>query len=978
MDQFNYYQIEGGDEEWKIVDASKVSTLPPHMFRTILAIDTPPTDTTTKEGYLAIKYAGPLYFDLDDSESPASTARHLLSLIEKLSKNGVKEAALEVYASGGKGFHLLVAPEVFIEKPAKGGYTFLPNIYKEIAFELSVPSLDFRVYSARRGRMLRVAGVERPNKLFKVQVHVDEVRKIAEAPRDEAEALYKELCAKPRQGWAVDTRERAFGLQALFVSSKKKVEALGKKAAKMKPVDLPDELPSFEAMLRGEGIDPDASFHALALQITITAHARGIDCETLVACAEGLVQNHVSDGHRYDTPEKRRHELRRMFDYTEDNPCYQYSAGAIRSLLSHQAADLAGIEASREEIEEGIANPEESNEYDHAGVILTQGGVSIPVEGGVKRALALNFTDVTEMVSSKTGNATVLLAKVGIPGGKMLGERTFELDAFSSASAFNKAVMPFGQVFVGNDPQARGVYLRLIQQARNGGRRVYVLNREGVDLVAMPFHESEEVKRGVLVCADRESVIMASNTAKIPDFNVKFVGFPNALGIYQSDLTKAPRLKDLDEEQITSLRNCVSDLLRCQTPDFLGKVIGWTTACFFRMMFHKVYGQFPLLHVNGAAGAGKTSLVKLVANLHYYLQEPKNLTPGSTTFAIKEAMAASASIPLIIDEFKPHELAHRLDEFMLLFRDAYNCREMSRGGGTRDNTDYRAVQHTQLAAPICFISEAAVSETAVMERVILMTLVKPTLVRGHIYYKHYSAAHASRHMLGILGGFLAKSLVNKYSVEELRKEFDPIHEEARMELMLQPGEADTLSAEDRKRKSGAKDRTAYNYAVLRFGLTKFNALVELLFRSHEDAGLREEISDICRDMYSSATSSVVDLQTQTIPEWLKVLNYMADMAGTDADFATYKLRKGKDFVTREGPQGPVLEIAARSCYSKYRIFCSSQNMKPLYPSEAAFLHAMAHLNSRVDMDPSFSAVGGTLSFDLDDLRMQGFIDFPER
>lgn len=64
---FQYYQFEGGDEAWKVVPSADVDSLKTHMYRTVLAIDTVPTDSTTKEGYAATKFSGPLYFDLDDA-----------------------------------------------------------------------------------------------------------------------------------------------------------------------------------------------------------------------------------------------------------------------------------------------------------------------------------------------------------------------------------------------------------------------------------------------------------------------------------------------------------------------------------------------------------------------------------------------------------------------------------------------------------------------------------------------------------------------------------------------------------------------------------------------------------------------------------------------------------------------------------------------------------------------------------------------
>ena len=163
--QYYYYQQNGGDEVWKPIPETKLDTIDGAMFRTILSVDVPISEDATKEQLASVKYKGPLYFDLDDAESPASTAQHTLSLVRKLEENGVFPSMLEVYASGGKGFHVLVPEECFLVKPPKQGLPNLPAIFKEMAFQLAVPSMDFRVYTARKGRMFRCHNVLRPNGL---------------------------------------------------------------------------------------------------------------------------------------------------------------------------------------------------------------------------------------------------------------------------------------------------------------------------------------------------------------------------------------------------------------------------------------------------------------------------------------------------------------------------------------------------------------------------------------------------------------------------------------------------------------------------------------------------------------------------------------------------------------------------------------------------------------------------------------------
>ena len=1257
---YYYYQDTGGEEAWKPVPQSKLDNIEGAMFITVLSVDAPVGDEYTKEDYAAIKYKGPLYFDLDDAESPGSTAEYAVELLKKLEDLEVNVRSLQLFASGGKGFHILVPEETFMQKPPKAGMVNLPYIYKEIAFKLAVESLDLKVYTARRGRMLRRPGVERPNKLYKVQISYGELKAIADKSkqsREAAEEMYQALCSEPRTSLdvTVDAPAQALGMMAMFDECKSKVTKALARVKKMKRPKLPDQLPSFDALLRGEGVKEGSGFHPIAMQVAITAHSRGMSSMDLVTAAQGLIHNHVSDGGRYDTPGKRAAELARMWEYTEDNPCYEYSPAAIVALLNHGAPDLKGIETSEEEIAQGIAEGEKATaegvEYDHAGVTLAASGVYVPTEFGEKKILGMGFKNITELVSTESNTVSVLEADVAI-NGKVVGRKVFELESFNSVSSLNKITMQLGQSFLGNEGNARGLFMRMVQQARRAGNRMFSVGREGLDIISIPFHEDETLRKDFLVWSDVGGVTPQPNIIDT-GVQLKFVGFHAPLGHFQSDLSKAPNMKDWLKESpdnVETLRQTVNSLLHCQKPAYVGKLLGWMVACHYRMLFHKAYNKFPLLHINGPAGAGKcfakdtpillkngqikavqdvkvgdklmgadgtvrnvlalgqgreqmyrvkqvygddyvvneshiltlkfsqvrprmladgrllhkgdtvdmtvrdylkqsdamrkvlkgykpervtftrrakskfaaydagqalgrkfaaygvpdafkygnleersnfvagvmdnygshrrcgyhyttshkkmaedlvfmsrslgikatisedtikyakydkvvwhvylsnvigrlpskvhefgesnqlgeqlltgitvtpegegdyygfeidgdklfllgdftvvhnTEMTKLMTNLHYLNAEPKMLTPSSTLFAVSNAMTGSASIPLIVDEFKPGEMQPATyDRFKLMFRDAYNLRSVERGGGNKDNSDYRAVHSTALSAPVCFIAEAAESESALMERVVLLTLVKPSVVETQKFLAHFQFATSNSHVLGIIGQYMAAQIVQRYSIDQLKEEFNPIYNAARKDLMLQEGEEKELSSDELLKKSGAKERTVFNYAVVKFGLTKLSNLIRGIFTKDGVC----EFDDVLNEMMDDVFSTVGELQSQTVPEWLKVMNNFADMARVDP-LQPHHLKEGVDYAEVEYNGKTCLEIYARACYMKYRIYCGATRSKPLFPSDAAFVHALGALPAleMKGVTVKLKSPAGSHILGLDELRGAGFI-----
>ena len=304
------------------------------------------------------------------------------------------------------------------------------------------------------------------------------------------------------------------------------------------------------------------------------------------------------------------------------------------------------------------------------------------------------------------------------------------------------------------------------------------------------------------------------------------------------------------------------------------------------------------------------------------------------------------------------------DKFKLLLRDAYNCRAVERGGGTRENSDYRSVHKTQLAAPLVFISEAAESESALMERVVLVTQIKPPAIQMSENYLRFSRAVDKKEMLGTLGKYIAASIIKRTTLESFSEEFNTIYNETRKELMLSADDID-LTPEVLSKKSGAKERTVFNYSVVKFGLKKIENLLQGIYGS--------EFTELFGRMQATVCSSVDDIQSQTVPEWLKVLNTFTDMAHLDSETPCY-LVPGKDYAAVEYNGIPCMEFNLRACYHKYRQYMAISRSKPLFPGESAFVFAMGNTPSLVAKAASveLAVPGGSFVFSLAELRSNGY------
>ena len=141
--------------------------------------------------------------------------------------------------------------------------------------------------------------------------------------------------------------------------------------------------PSLLNVMAGNATSDGIGFHQIAMQIAITTNALNKSEKAMLELCEGLIQNHVSDGARYNTPAKRRAELSRMYYYTRDNACYTYSKDAVRRLVpeGQPSPNLDGLAGSA-----GIITGQGASGNDDGllgGVFMTETGVYQRTEDGV-------------------------------------------------------------------------------------------------------------------------------------------------------------------------------------------------------------------------------------------------------------------------------------------------------------------------------------------------------------------------------------------------------------------------------------------------------------------------------------------------------------------------------------------------------------------------------------------------------------------
>lgn len=974
---YRYYQVVGGQEPWQPIQSEFLDRLVKEkqpMFVTVLSTDKIASKEMSREEKLALKYLGPFYVDFDSKELERCIA-DVKSFCATLSKRfRLAPENYRVFATGSKGFHVEIPMENFVAKLPKGGVQHLPLVYKRMALDMAEDTMDWVVYSMGMGRMWRQPNVVRPNGKYKVLLSPEQVENLTPE-------FLEELVSTPQPLPPLPEIQPNLELAVLFDKLSQDVSDKLKNSKKRKPVDaalFKQPMPSIELLMLGEGLKSTAGFNQIAMQLAIYARNAGLTADDLVVKCEGLCAKHQSDGRRYNTPEKRQEELRRMYDVIGDDPCYEFAAPPFRALLSHSALDLDGITLDHEDVvkdiaeaKEGVAQP--TDEYGDLtnNLILNKHGAYVRTEnGGMKRITGLGFTDTKILKTMESENISSIDTEVLI-NGRPVGRQVIPLDSFHTAANLNKFASKQGHAFNGTETHAKEFYMSLVAQAKKSGGEVYVHEREGLALVNIPHHANEALRTPFLLWSDGKKVVPEKRASET-GVSIVFQGSPDPRGVYRCDLMDSAHLIDWakDEGNLQVMQDTFENLFRCQRSDVVGPLLGWLTACFYKALFQKAYNKFPILHINGPAGSGKTEMSLALSSLFYYNQEPKSITPTSTVFALTQCASGSDSVPMIVDEYKPHEMGQVLhDRLKLMFRDAYNGRDVQRGGGNKHTDDYRALSTSTLCAPIMFIAEAMEEETALMERVVMVTVSKPPPAIAHRWASRFYTFRKNKQVLAMIGRYLvSKLLITSYTPQLLMAEFDPLYEAARKKYMLTEEDLRTEMAPEALRdKQAARERTVFNYTVALFGLQKFKEVLQDFL----PGAFAEDFAAFEENMYIR----MKDLVPSTVPEYLKVLNSLVDLSYEDA-LLPHAMRYGTEYAFGNVGGKDTLEISARAAYARYRQYCRLLNSKPLYSGELAFVHSLRGVDALMFVGESSLLVpGGAHVFDMNALLRAGMRGF---
>lgn len=691
-------------EPWKVAKDCKASRI------TVLALSGDPDITEATE----LRYAGPLMFDIDSDKGDLEGALESgVELCKKLIEMGVQEHDIEINLSGSKGLHIYIDQRVFSSgRPLKG----LPAIYKRMAVELYVPHVDFAVYSAGKGRMVRPPNSKRPDGAYKVPVSFEQLKEVT------AET-YKKLVSKPAPYEKAHTGDniKCPNMVTLF--------NLVKAAAdydKDKFVVIPDEVlsklednipPCVELLANGQERD-NTAFNRAALNFSKWAARSQVDPVRMDSLLTRISEETTSN--KYNTPTSRKRHIQGLIQYVNGNDKYKFSCvGMLTVVKGHPCKDCPIKD------ENGIATIDDAifnNMFVHANM-----GQYYADPDFTKVIASFNMDMGCPIIGE--GSFKIEAAQVTITAplsGETYKIPDFSEEAWVSKQAFKKEIQGLeGVAFFGTDNHVSMLRLTIHKQAlmrpgemdpkyKHSKAGLYYYKTRGPLDVRDPDH------RGTMVYVEN-------------GFSVDSRMWCDT-HLLTSYIPCAPEIKTRYKNKITEEANEVFDLmLRTNSPTVISTMLGWLFATHLKQHFMKIEKRFPLLYISGMAGTGKNSLVALWLRLCALEGEAAQFTleaPNSTKLPFQQGLSNSTTIPRVINEFNKKSMANaQYGVITELLKGAFDEQVIAKGrlgGGDRNGANVSTVNWS-ITAPVITLSEEPIVVPALLHRGIKVELDP----RGH-------------------------------------------------------------------------------------------------------------------------------------------------------------------------------------------------------------------------------------------------------
>ena len=869
----------------------------------ILAVSCIIDDDTDPE---EIKYLGPLYFDIDLESNLHLAISSAQELVSKLRQLEVPDEGIQVYASGAKGFHILVPESLFLQsrKPVR----FLPRVYMEVARDLYVMGLDFAVYSGGRGRLFRFENAQRPDGAYRVRITLQELEQMTPE-------LYHQIVQSPRalqlpgpnghkSVLLTDLVERAMGR----VRKKQILRGTALPVEALKP--YAEEPPGCVDMLTKGDLNNRVKFNQAAMQFASFVSRSGMPDYKVDSLANQMAE--ATESGSYNTAVKRKIHLIGLVSYARARPNLQFTCAAMRSVLANSKC-CADCPLNKKDLKDSKDVDEDGAVL---GVIAEPDGYYLKRENGDSRISTFTLHPIEVYLDPSQGDHMSRRVGTQMEVYVKHEKRTevyFQEEGWSSKQMFLKQFEGLSDLtFIGTDAD--------IQRLKY---TVYRHNEEDevdevVNVYAVGIHDGVIGRKRIYTYVEPGLSINSYNIQGTHRLQGTVTSPPN--------LRQTAKPEPRDQKVADALRN----LIEINAPHVVSQMLGWVSACHLKRHLIHLKGEFPSINLWGASECGKTLTAKsfsLLNCIDYFNDGGAKPTSVSlaTPFPIISACSNTTTIPRILEEFNESQMKRFAGYEMVteIIKASWQEHPVERGmlNRSRANGSNRTGAHVEdlkVTSPLIVCSEQRPDKPALQNRMVMIHLTHKTR-EGRSKYFYLIEEETKPYLLsfGRAMTMMAIKTKDEWVKERFYANFD----------LLPPM---------------FRDRAALSYTTLLLGLDYFIGVSESL-----ELGIAERITTLKTDLIQHLSQSGSDIQKRRahteVDIVLTEISLMVQMSLQD--ISTVPLIKGKQFLCLPNKDELVLDMkAVFMLYKRHTrlqgdkvVFNSFEQFEPLLKTEPYFI-----------------------------------------
>jgi hypothetical protein len=464
-----------------------------------------------------------------------------------------------------------------------------------------------------------------------------------------------------------------------------------------------DNLPTcIEWIVKGQSVSPSAQFNRLSMNVgSFIAQAAGLTDRGRDAVCSEFVANVSSDSRK--TESAKRAHLQYVIKYAQTGGI-RFECGANRSQLSTSPCSGCPVQEAREAQSEQLTQVEER-----------QDGYYLVNSKGDGRKLT-TFTlsrqhEIIEMVNSQRA----LIGERYEIAVFLNGEEEVQLidlhtEDWISLPAFKKAVSCISGAIV----RASEAEISLIHE--------YINNTQARD----PLVRSEQA--GIHVVTNEDGT--EDRVWLEPGWCLNSAGVTSNFaytGSVKGSIMAMRGIRPANSEDIEAAEILLK-LLESNRPEYVGQMLGWAAACHLKEHLNAVgTNEFPLLHISGIPGSGKTASAVVYSSMTgaHYESGPMAVDTVSP-YPIKAALSETTTVARVFDEY--NKASMRVDKYNTIYsflKSAYFRQSAAMGYAGKANRMQRVsagVEERASTAPVIYMSKETTDNEELRQRSVIIRI----------------------------------------------------------------------------------------------------------------------------------------------------------------------------------------------------------------------------------------------------------------